>query len=81
MAMRLINVERSNNLSMSLLLKLIAGKILSELSRANLDNELSFIIDVHFEARNSFKSLASSLKSATSLLPTLSGGINGIFCQ
>ena len=60
--MRLINVERSNNLSMSSLLKLIADKLLSELRRTNLANELSFVIDVHFEAKNSFKSLAVSLK-------------------
>ena len=77
--MRLNNVERSNNLSISLLLKLIADKILSELRRTILGNELSFVIDVHFEAKNSFKSLASSLKSATSLLPRFTGGINGIF--
>ena len=77
--MRLNNVERSNNLSISLLLKLIADKILSELRRTILGNERSFVIDVHFEAKNSFKSLASSLKSATSLLPTFNGGIDGIF--
>ena len=60
-------------------MKGIADKLLSELRTTNLDNELSFVIGVSFEAKNSFKSLAFSLKSATSLLPTFHGGINGIF--
>ena len=42
-------------------------------------NELSFAIGVYFDAKNSLKSLAFSLKSVTSLLPTFSGGIRGIF--
>ena len=66
-------------LSMSSLLKLIADKLLFELRTTNFGNELSFVIGVHFEAKNSLKSLAFSLKSATSLLPTFNGGINGVF--
>ena len=66
-------------LSMSSLLKWIAYKLLSELRATNLANELSFVIGVHFEAKNSLKSLAFSLKSATSLLRKFSGEINGIF--
>ena len=66
-------------LSMSSLLKLIADKLLFELRTTNFGNELLFVIGVHFEAKNSLKSLAFSLKSATSLLPTFNGGINGVF--
>ena len=61
---------------MSSLLKWIADKVLSELRATSLGNELSFVIGVHFEAKNS---LNFSLKSATSLLLTFSGGINDIF--
>ena len=64
---------------MSPLLKWMADKLLSELRATNFGNELSFAIGVHFEAKNSLKSLAFSLKSATSLLPAFNGGINGIF--
>ena len=53
---------------------------MSELKTTNLGNELSFVIGVHYEAKNSLKSLAFTLISATRLLPTFSGGINGIFC-
>ena len=53
-------------LTMSSLLKLIADKLLSELRTTNLGNELSFTIGVDFEAKNSLKSLAFSLKSTTS---------------
>ena len=66
-------------LSISSLLKLIADKVLSELRTTNLGNQLSFVIVVHFEAKNSLKSLAVYLRSATSLLPKFSGGIKGIF--
>ena len=66
-------------LSMSPLLKLIADKLLSEVRTTNHGYELSFVIGVNFEPKNSLKSLASSLKSATSLLPTFSGGIMGFF--
>ena len=68
-------------LSMSSLLKWIADKLLSELTATdtNLGNELSFVIGIHFEAKNSLKSPAFSLKSATSLLPTLNGEINYTF--
>ena len=65
-------------LSISSLLKWIADKLLSEL-RTNLGKELSFVIGVYFEAKKILKSLAFSLKSATSLLPTFNGGINSIF--
>ena len=77
--MGLINVERSNDFKYVIIFKLIADNLLSELRITNLGNELSFDIGVHFEAKNSLKSLAFSLKLATSLLPTFSGGINGIF--
>ena len=66
-------------LSMSSLLKLIADKLFSELRTTNLGNELSFVIGVHFEAKNSLNNLVFSLKSATSLLPIFHSGINGIF--
>ena len=65
-------------LSISSLLKWIADKLLSEL-RTNLGKELSFVIGVYFEAKKILKSLAFSLNSATSLLPTFNGGINSIF--
>ena len=51
-----------------------------ELKTTNLGNELSFVIGVHYKAKNSLKSLTFTLISATRLLPTFSGGINGIFC-
>ena len=66
-------------LSISSLLKWIADKLLSELRTTNLGKELSFVIGVYFEAKKILKSLAFSLNSATSLLPTFSGGINSIF--
>ena len=66
-------------LSIWSLLKWIANKPLSELRTDNLCNELSFVIGVPFEAKSSLKSLAFCLKSATSLLPSSNGGINGIF--
>ena len=53
-------------LHMSSLLKLIVDKLLSELRAISLANELSCVIGVHFEAKKSLKSLAFSLKSATS---------------
>ena len=66
-------------LSIPSLLKWIADKLLSELRTTNLGKELSFVIGVYFEAKKILKSLAFSLKSATSLLPTFNGGINSIF--
>ena len=65
--------------SMSSLLQWIADKLVSELRTTSLGSELSFVIGVHFEANNLLKSLAFSLKSAASLLPTFSVGINGVF--
>ena len=55
--------------------KLITDKLDVKLRFDKLGNELSFVIDVHFDTKNSLKSLAFSLKSVTSLLPTFSGGI------
>ena len=66
-------------LSISSLLKWIADKLLSELRTTNLGKELSFVIGVYFEAKKILKSLAFSLNSAKSLLPTFNGGINSIF--
>ena len=66
-------------LSMSSLLKLIADNLLSELRITNCGNELSFVIGVHFEAKNALKSLAFSLKSVTNFLPTLNGKSNVFF--
>ena len=40
-------------LSMSSLLKWVADRLLSELRTTSLGNELSFVIGVHFEAKNS----------------------------
>ena len=42
----------------------------------NLGNELSFVIGVNFEAKNSMKSHIASDKT---LLATFNGRINGIF--
>ena len=66
-------------LGMPSLLKLIADELVSELRTISFGNEPSFVIDVYFEAKTSFKGLAFSLKSAASLSPTFIGGINGIF--
>ena len=65
--------------SMSSLLQWIADKLVSEMRTTGLGSEQSFVIGVHFEAKNLLKSLAFSLKSAASLLPTFSSGINGVF--
>ena len=59
-------------LSMSTLLKVIADKLLSELRTTSFGNELLLeyifiVIGVHFQAKNSLKSLAFSLKLATNL--------------
>ena len=47
----------------------------------NLVDELSFIVDLHFnKAKNSLESLVFSSKMVTSLFHTFNGGIiNGIF--
>ena len=65
-------------LSLSSLLKLISNKLLSGLRTTNLGSGPIFI-GLYFEAKNALKSLAFSLKSATSFLLTLNGEINGIF--
>ena len=59
-------------------MKLITDKLDDKLRVNKLGNEPSFVIDVHFDAKNSLKSLAFPLKLFTSLLPTFSG-IRGIF--
>ena len=64
---------------MSSSVKLITDKLDIKLRLNKLGNELSFVIGVHFDAKNSLKSLAFSLKSVTSLLTTFSGGIRGVF--
>ena len=58
-------------LRMQSFLKLIADKLLSKLRTTDFGTELSFIVGVHFEAKTLLKSLAFSLKPATSLLPTV----------
>ena len=64
---------------MSSSVKLIADQLDVKLRFNKLGNELSFVIDIHFDGKKSLKSLAFSLKLVTSLLPILSGGIRGIF--
>ena len=78
MVINLINVDISNDFKYVIILKLIADKLLSELRKTNLGNELSFIIDIHFETKTSLKIIAFYLKSDTSLLPTFNGGIDDI---
>ena len=60
-------------------MKLKADKLDVKLRFNKLGNELSFVIGVHFDAKDSLKSLAFSLKSVASLIPTFSGGIRGVF--
>ena len=67
-------------LMMQSFLKLVADKLLSKLRTTNFGSELSFIVGAHFEVKTLLKSLAFSLKPASSLLPTFSGGINRFFC-
>ena len=64
---------------MSSSVKLIIDKLDVKLRFNKLGNELSFVIGVHFDTKNSLKSLAFSLKSVTSFLPTFSGGVRGFF--
>ena len=58
---------------MSSTVKLIADKLNVKLRFNKWDNELSFVIGVQFDTKKIMKSLAFSLKSDTSLLPTFSG--------
>ena len=64
---------------MSSSVKLVTDKLDVKLTFNKLGNELSFVIGIYFDKKNLLKSLAFSLKSVTSLLPTFSGGIRGIF--
>ena len=57
---------------MSSTVKLIADKLNVKLRFNKCDNELSFVIGVQFDTKKIMKSLAFSLKSDTSLLPTFS---------
>ena len=73
--MSLISVERSNDFRYAIIIEIDSRWASFWIE----SNEPSFVIDVYFEAKTSFKGLAFSLKSAASLSPTFIGGINGIF--
>ena len=64
---------------MSSSVKLITDKFHVKLRFNKLSNEVSFATGVHFDAKNSLKSLAFSFTSVTSLLPTFNGCIRGVF--
>ena len=64
---------------MSLSVKLTTDKFNVKLRFNKLGNEISLVVGEYFDAKNSLKILAFSVKSVTCLLPTFRGGIKGIF--